>query len=134
GDGSEWSVQPEWEGRKGLRNDMFGVKEDDELTALKERFREDPWFLEIVDYLVGDTKSMTVRERRRLYHKTAGFWIEDRKLWRVSTKATDRTARTECIPCTGGLLKARKTHEKNGHFAWDHTRLHLQDEYFWPTL
>ncbi|KIJ35102.1 hypothetical protein M422DRAFT_80194, partial [Sphaerobolus stellatus SS14] len=134
GDGGDWSVQPEWEGKKGLVNNVFGIEDDGELIALRERFREDPWFLEIVDYLVGNTKSLSVRERRRLHHKAAGFWLEDGKLWRASTKATDRTAKTECIPCAEGIQKARTAHEANGHFAWDHTRLHLQDTYFWPTL
>ena len=27
-----------------------------------------------------------------------------------------------------------KTHEENGHFGWDHTRLKLQDKWFWPGM
>ncbi|KIJ29606.1 hypothetical protein M422DRAFT_80122, partial [Sphaerobolus stellatus SS14] len=134
GDGSDWSVTQDWEDREGLKNDVFGIGEDKEMTALRDRFMEDPWFLEVVDYLLGNTKELSVRERRRLHHKAAGFWLEDGKLWRGTTKAMNRSSKAECISCTDGLQKAREAHENNGHFAWDHTRLHLQDEYFWPTL
>ncbi|KIJ43136.1 hypothetical protein M422DRAFT_81064, partial [Sphaerobolus stellatus SS14] len=122
GDGSEWSVTPDWEEREGLRNDVFGVEEDKESTALHQRFKEDPWYLEIMDYLMGNMQSLS------------RFWLENGKLWKASTKATDRSAKVECIPCEEGLQQARTAHENNGHFAWDHTRLHLQDNYFWPTL
>ncbi|KIJ43023.1 hypothetical protein M422DRAFT_170516, partial [Sphaerobolus stellatus SS14] len=118
----------------GLVNDIFGVKEDEELTGMRERFKEDPWALEIIEYLAGATTSLTVRERRRLHHRATGFWIEKGRLWRGNTKTKDRTSKAECIPCVEGLSRARKTHEENGHFAWDHARLHLQDEFFWPTL
>ncbi|KIJ52710.1 hypothetical protein M422DRAFT_83228, partial [Sphaerobolus stellatus SS14] len=134
GDGSEWSVQPEWEAGKGMVDDVFEMKEDKELSVLRDRFKEDPWFLEVINYLGGKTRSLTVRERRWLHHKAAGFWIEDGKLWKASTKAVDRAARTECIPCSEGLQRAHTTHKANGHFAWEHTHLHLQDHYFWPTL
>ncbi|KIJ22817.1 hypothetical protein M422DRAFT_84382, partial [Sphaerobolus stellatus SS14] len=134
GDGSEWSVTPDWEEREGMKHDIFGVEEDEAMTAIRDRFKDDPWFLEVVDYLLGNMKKLSVRERRRLYHKAAGFWLEDGKLWKGTTRATDRSAKVECIPGTEGLLKAREVHRNNGHFAWDHTRLHLQDYYFWPTL
>ena len=40
----------------------------------------------------------------------------------------------ECIPKTKRVELAVKTHEENGHFRWDHTRLKLRDKWFWPGM
>ena len=49
-------------------------------------------------------------------------------------KATDRATRVECVPKTKRVELAAKTHEENGHFGWDHTRLKLWDKWFWPGM
>jgi transposase InsO family protein len=67
-------------------------------------------------------------------HRAEGFMIEDDKLWRVSTKALDRVARTECQPTTAGFQLALDTHKHNGHFNADLIKPNLWDKYFWPGL
>ena len=57
----DWSVQPEWEGSKGLRNDVFTVEVDEELAALHEQFKDDPWFREIIDFICNVPFQLTSR-------------------------------------------------------------------------
>ena len=60
--------------------------------------------------------------------------IQDGKLWCIRTKAKDHVAKVECVPRAEGFRLAAKTHEQNGHFRWDHTRLKLHDKWFWPGM
>lgn len=53
GEGSEWTVTPDWEEVTGLVHDLYHVAETPDLTILKERFKNEPMFLNVVDAILG---------------------------------------------------------------------------------
>ena len=56
GDGADWSVQPGWETRQGVTNDIMqirGTKSTNEHAQLHEQFADDPWLSEVVELLTN---------------------------------------------------------------------------------
>ena len=51
GDGSEWTVSEDWEATARLTHDLFHIadKDSEEVTVLRERFKDVPMLLEVVD-------------------------------------------------------------------------------------
>jgi len=135
-DGSSWSVLPDWEASKGMKNDNMLVTDSPGAPKhhLEELFQGDIFFSPIVRHLLGKSTGDSVSERKRAMHRSEGFAIENDKLWRISTKTSDRVARTECRPSTSGFQLALETHERNGHFSADLVKLKLRDHFFWPGL
>ncbi|KIJ22813.1 hypothetical protein M422DRAFT_78959, partial [Sphaerobolus stellatus SS14] len=131
-DGSDWSVLPDWEARKGIVNDIMTVMSAEVPNELQERFADDTWFKEVIEHLAGSDKDKDPRIRRRAKHRAANFMIDEGKLWLIKLKGTDRVTRVECIPTREGFQTALKTHEDNGHFGWEHTKLKLNERFFWP--
>jgi len=63
---SSWSVTPDWETARGLEYDLFSVEEilSTLHSQLREHFMEEPVFLEVIDALLGITRSSTEVERK----------------------------------------------------------------------
>jgi transposase InsO family protein len=134
-DGSSWSVLPNWEATKGVVNDVLSISYvPPSLHPLETQFAGDIFFEPIVKHLLGHEAGSTPSERRKATHRATGFIILDDKLWKVSSKASDRVAKTECIPATQGFTQALKAHIANGCFGPEHVQLHLRDRYFWPGM
>ncbi|KAF9456709.1 hypothetical protein BDZ94DRAFT_1118921, partial [Collybia nuda] len=132
-DGSNWSVLPNWEASQGIVNDILSISHiPSPKQPLEIQFEDDIFFKPIVLHLLGFMAGDTPADRRKAAHRSSGFMIADGKLWKVSSKANDRVARTECIPSSQGFAQALKTHTTNGCFGPDLTQLHLRDKYFWP--
>ena len=52
----DWSVQPGWETRQGVTNDIMqirGTKSMDKHVQLHEQFTDDPWLSEVVESLTN---------------------------------------------------------------------------------
>ncbi|KZP29530.1 hypothetical protein FIBSPDRAFT_727445, partial [Athelia psychrophila] len=136
-DGSSWSVLPDWEASRGITHDILLVNEDSPgapMHPLEAKFRGDIFFLPIVKHLLGKNVGAHISERKRAMHRAEGFNIANGKLWRVSSKASDQTAQTECRPTSEGFQCALETHKHNGHFSADLLKLKLRDRYFWPGI
>jgi hypothetical protein len=98
GDGSEWTVCEDWEEATGLVNDILHVAPSNDMTRLKERFKDEPVFTEVLDVLLAINNSSSVRDRRRTWHRASQYLIEDGKLWRLKGGTSVRArARVECI-------------------------------------
>ena len=70
GDGSEWTVTPDWEEITGLVRDLYLVAETPDLTVLKERFKDEPLFLDVVDAIIGlSSGDTTAWEKKRAQHR-----------------------------------------------------------------
>ena len=52
GDGSEWTVSPDWEAATGLTHDIFQVSTSEMENALREHFKNEPIFLEVIDAML----------------------------------------------------------------------------------
>jgi len=83
GDGSGWTVSEDWEGARGLVNDLFGVSEEVTLTALQNRFKSEPLFFDVIGALCDIDQEKTERERKWARHRALGYMIEDGKLWQI---------------------------------------------------
>ena len=61
GDGSEWSVSEDWESVHGLHHDIFSVtSQETDFSDLRQRFADEPLFLEVVEALQGVQTSGTL--------------------------------------------------------------------------
>ena len=67
GDGSSWSVVPDWEHSRGLVYDLFSVNPTDTTihSSLHEHFKDENVFLEAVDALLRIMGTSTESDRKR---------------------------------------------------------------------
>jgi hypothetical protein len=135
-DGSDWLVLlPNWEATKGIMNDILSISYVlPSLHPLETCFAGNLFFEPIVKYLLGHDAVSTPSERRKATHRATGFTVLDDKLWKTSSKASDRVAKTECIPTAQGFMYALDAHTLNSCFGPEHIQLHLWDRYFWPGM
>src|SRR6202040_762932 len=132
-DGSNWSVLPDWEAIRGIRNDIMSIdttpiprNDQPERYTLADCFKGDTFFEPIVHHLLGGNAGSNISEQRRAMHRAKGFIIKQGKLWRLSTKANDSVCRTECIPRSEAFNLALTTHRTIGHFkSIDILKLHI---------
>ena len=136
GDGSEWTVSPDWEEITGLVHDLFLVDESTDLTVLKERFKDEPLYLDIINAIIGLlSHEAMVREKKRAQHRKTQYMLEDGKLWFVGGGSSMRArARRECVLRAEAVELAKLEHEQGGHWHRDAMKLALLDRYHSPKL
>src|SRR6202050_2128733 len=90
-DGSSWSVLPDWEAPKGIKNDILLVTDspDTPIHQLEQLFQGDIFFMPIICHLLGKYVGDSLADRKRAMHRSEGFLIDNDKLWQISTKPTD---------------------------------------------
>jgi len=135
-DGSSWSVPPDWETARGLEYDLFAVETTPSTlhSRLRERFAEEPVFLEAIDALLGITGSSTETERKRAAHRAEGYFIEDEKLWKLGgVTPTRAVSRRECVTKREATQLAREEHVKV-HLHRDLIKIQLLDKIYSPLL
>ncbi|VDC04527.1 unnamed protein product, partial [Peniophora sp. CBMAI 1063] len=133
GDGSEFSVNPDWESDAGLVNDIFVV--DSDVAELRARFVTEPVFLEVVDALLELDAGEDVHKRRRARHRAVDYMIEDGRLYKMMPKPGSRARyRLECISRQEARAKAAEIHAEGGHFGRERVRLALADAYTSPRM
>lgn len=136
GDGSEWTVQEDWEARIGLANDIMHVElVNTEINNLRKRFDKEPVFLEVVDAIHNLDQDKDVREKKRARHRASQYIIEEGKLWKVHGGTTTRArAKVECISREEAKTRAAKTHLEGGHWGRDAIKIALLDSIWSPKL
>ena len=92
-DGSEYTVSPDWERQAGLTYDVYYTTLSSDNAALRERFKSEPLFLDVIDALEGIKHSKNLREQKRAQHRALHYMIEDDKLWYIAggTRARARS-------------------------------------------
>ncbi|TFK18537.1 hypothetical protein FA15DRAFT_556077, partial [Coprinopsis marcescibilis] len=140
-DGSSWSVDPDSDARVGLDMDVFGVgedrAEDPELVELRRRFKDDKYFLDIVDVLleIQPNRKVRLRDRQRAKHRAANYMVDQGKLWFVGGGTKIRAvARRECVTREEAVEMAKSEHEQGGHWHRDGIKIALLDRIHRPGL
>jgi len=83
-DGSEWTVTPDWEEVTGLVHNLYHVAELPDLTVLKERFKDEPLYLDVIDTIIGlSDREATVKEKKHAQHQKTQYMLDNGKLWFV---------------------------------------------------
>ena len=136
GDGSEWTVTPDWEEVTGLVHDLYHIAELPDLTVLKDRFKDEPLYLDVLDAILGlSSRDATIREKKRAQHRKSQYMLEDGKLWFVGGGSGTRArARRECVSKVEAVELARVEHEQGGHWHRDAIKMALLDRYHSPKL
>jgi RNase H-like domain found in reverse transcriptase len=127
GDGSSWSVVPDWEHSCGLVYDLFSVNTTDTTihSSLHERFKDENIFLEAVDTLLGITGTFTESDCKHAKYRADGFFIEDGKLWQLGGFSPTRAVPCqECVSKLEATQLGKEEHEKL-HMHRDHIHTQL---------
>ena len=137
GDGSDWTVSEDWETNTGLTHDIFHISETEspEITNLREHFKNEPIFAEVIDAILGMDQNTSLRQKKRARHRASEYMIEDGKLWRVAGGHSTRArSKVECITREETTQLAQQEHENNGHWQRDSVKKSLLDRIWSPGL
>ena len=137
GDGSQWTVSEDWEATAGLTHDIFYTTDPaaPEVVQLRERFKDEPIFLEVIDALLDLDHNKNIRLRKRARHRASEYLIDDNRLWRVAGGHSTRArAKVECITREEATALAQKEHEGKGHWGRDAIKKALIDRVWSPNL
>ena len=84
GDSSEWMVTLDWEEVMGLVHDLYHIVDLPDLTVLKEQFKDESLYLDVIDAIIGlSSREVTVWEKKWVQCRKTQYMIEDGKLWFV---------------------------------------------------
>jgi hypothetical protein len=113
GDGSQWTVSEDWETPMGLTQDIFHITSPatPEVAQLRDRFKDEPIFLEVIEALLNLDQGKSIRLRKRARHRASEYLLEDDRLWRVPGGHHTRAhAKVECITKNEAVALAQKEH------------------------
>jgi hypothetical protein len=137
GDGSEWTVSEDWESNKGLTHDIFQLTDTStpEIAKLRERFKDEPIFAEVIDAILELDQGVNLRTRKRARHRASEYMVEEGKLWRVAGGHSTRArSRVECVTREEAVQLASLEHESKGHWQRDSVKKSLLDRIWSPGL
>lgn len=121
----------------GLTHDIFHISETEspEITNLREHFKNEPIFAEVIDAILGMDQNTSLRQKKRAHHRASKYMIEDGKLWRVAGGHSTRArSKVECITREEATQLAQQEHENNGHWQRDSVKKSLLDRIWSPGL
>ena len=136
-DGSQWTVSEDWEASTGLTHDIFYVTNpaDPNVAQIRERFQNEPIFLEVIDAILDLDHGKSIRLRKRARHRASEYMMEDNRLWKVAGGHQNRArARVECVTKDEATNIAQKQHTENGHWGRDAVKKALMDRIWCPNL
>lgn len=135
GDGSEETVQPEWDPLVAGVQQNTTEEEPEQANAmgvrrqLCKRFQNEKPFLEATMALLP-TSTDNNRQRK---HKAAGYWVKDGRLWTGCQVPGHTFLQRECIPREEAAEMARKEHDKL-HMGRDVVKTQLARQIACPGL
>jgi transposase InsO family protein len=104
-------------------------------SALRDRFKEEPMYLQVIDAILELDFGSSMQARKRARHSATKYFIEGGKLWRLGGGVPTRArARRECITRAEARVRAAEVHANGGHFHRDSVKLALMDKYHSPRL
>lgn len=85
GDGSDWTVNPDWEAKEGIINDMFHVSlRETQQADLRHCLRDEPLYIQVIDALEDLDHAQALPDRMRARHRASQYMIKDGKLWFIA--------------------------------------------------
>ena len=136
-DGSQWTVSEDWEATAGLTHDIFFTTDPSlpEVSQLRERFQNEPLFLEVVEAILGLDQGKDPKLRKRARHRASEYLIDGGKLWRIAGGHHNRArTKVECITKEEATNLAEKEHAEGGHWGRDAIKKSLMDRIWSPKL
>ena len=127
----------DWEANTGLTHDVFllSTTEAPETTKLRERFKHEPIFAEVIDAMLGMDHDTSLHVKKRARHRASEYMIEDGRLWRVAGGHHTRAkSKVECITREEATQLAKQEHESNGHWQRDSVKKSLLGRIWSPGL
>jgi hypothetical protein len=137
GDGSQWTVSEDWETTTGLSHDIFYITSptSPEVAQLRERFKNESIFLEVIEALFNLDQGKSIQLRKRARHRASEYLIEDSRLWKVAGGHPGRArAKVECVTKDEAIVLAQKEHTEGGHWGRDAVKKALMDRIWCPNL
>jgi len=130
-DGSGWSVNPDPEAVTGMVNDIFMLdKIEPVYQKLRERFTDEPLYLEVIDAILNIDTATPIRDRNCARHRASQYMVDGGKLWRIHTgTSVHPRSRVECISRVEAEAKAEHIHNTGGHWGRDALKIALTDKY-----
>lgn len=127
---------PDWEEVTGLVHDFYHIAEAPDLTVLKERFKNEPLFLNVMDTILGlSSTNVTIWEKKQAQHCKTQYMLEDGKLWFAGGgSGMQARARHKCVSRAEVVELAWLEHEQGGHWHRNTIKLALTDHYHSPKL
>ena len=85
-DSSHWTVSEDWEAATGLMHDVFLLTDPNlpEVSQIRERFKDEPIFLEVIEALLDLDQGKSAKLRKRARHRASEYLFNEGKLWRVA--------------------------------------------------
>jgi len=113
----------------GLVHDLYQVEELPDLTVLKERFKDEPLYLNVLDVITGFSSwEVTICEKKHAQHRKTQYMLDDGKLWFIGGgSGTHARVRRECVSKVEAVELARAEHEQGGHWHHDPIKMALLD-------
>ena len=136
-DGSQWTVSEDWETTAGLTHDIFLLTDPTlpSVSSLREHFKNEPIFLEVVEALLQLDQGKDVKTRKRAQHRASQYLISDGKLWRIAGGHQGRAqTKVECVTKDEARALAEKEHAEKGHWGWDTIKKLMLDRIWSPKL
>ena len=135
GDGSKWTVCKDWEAATGLVNDILHVTAKGDIHALKDQFKDEPVFKEVLDAMLAIDSKCSVRDCQCAQHWASQYLIKDGKLWCLKGgTAVCARAQVECVTKAKAKVMAFQHHNSQGHWRWDAIKITLMDRIWCPGL
>ena len=137
GDGSQWTMSEDWEATTGLTHDIFLTTDGTlpEVSQLRERFQNEPIFLEVVEAILELDQGKDIKLRKRARHRASEYLIDGGKLWKLAGGHHNRArTKVECINREEAIALAEKEHEDKGHWGRDAIKKSLMDRIWSPKL
>jgi len=107
-----------------------------DLTVLKEQFKDEPLYLDVLDAITGFcSREVTLCEKKRAQHRKTQYVLNEGKLWFIGGGSGTRAqARRECVSKVEVVELARAEHEQGRHWHRDAIKMALLDWYHSPKL
>ena len=136
-DGSQWTVSEDWEATTGLTHDIFLTTDPTthDVANLRNRFKDEPIFLEVVEALFELDQGKNVKLRKRARHRASEYIVDNGKLWKIAGGHHGRArTKVECVTKEEAKALAIVEHSEKGHWGRDAIKKSLMDRIWSPKM